>query len=176
MRIASKLLPRVRKTVREPFTRFARTGPSKPNDLGTLQAISGNFLGNFRSFQAVRRHKKKANFYRAHAKGVVQQRTLLRRVLETGFEKVLRRILRRCLAVCLQGGRVLRRVLRRGSKKGLSRRHLEGRNTPFREYDPVGVRPILLSNKRLRVVVPTFRLSVDSCVVDRVKLIATDKN
>ena len=24
---------------------------------------------------------------------------------------------------------------------GLSRRHLEGRNTPFREYDPVGVRP-----------------------------------
>ena len=39
------------------------------------------------------------------------------------------------------GRRVLRRVLRRGSKKGLSRRHLEGRNTPFREYDPVGVRP-----------------------------------
>ena len=35
----------------------------------------------------------------------------------------------------------MRRVLRRGSKKGLSRRHLEGRNTPFREYDPVGVRP-----------------------------------
>ena len=30
----------------------------------------------------------------------------------------------------------------KGSKKGLSRRHLEGRNTPFREYDPVGVRPI----------------------------------
>ena len=42
----------------------------------------------------------------------------------------------------LPGGRVLRRVLRRGSKKGLSRRHLEGRNTPIREYDPVGVRPI----------------------------------
>ena len=38
--------------------------------------------------------------------------------------------------------RVLRRVLRRGSKKGLSRRILEGRSTPFREYDPVGVRPI----------------------------------
>ena len=75
----------------------------------------------------------------------MQRRTLLRRVLrrvlETGFEKVLRRVLRRCLAMCLQGGRVLRRVLRRGSKKGLSRRHLEGRNTPFREYDPVGVRP-----------------------------------
>ena len=35
------------------------------------------------------------------------------------------------------GRRVLRRVLRRGSKKGLSRRHLEGRSTPFREYDPV---------------------------------------
>ena len=38
--------------------------------------------------------------------------------------------------------RVLRRVLRRGSKKGLSRRHLEDRSTPFREYDPVGVCPI----------------------------------
>ena len=35
----------------------------------------------------------------------------------------------------LQGGRLLRRVLRRGSRKGLSRRHLEGRNTPFQEYD-----------------------------------------
>ena len=35
------------------------------------------------------------------------------------------------------GRRVLRRVLRRGSKKGLSRRHLEGRSTPFREYDPL---------------------------------------
>ena len=33
------------------------------------------------------------------------------------------------------------RVLRRGSKKGLSRRRLEGRNTPFREYDPIGMRP-----------------------------------
>ena len=31
----------------------------------------------------------------------------------------------------------MRRVLRRGSKKGLSRRHLEGRSTPFREYDPL---------------------------------------
>ena len=39
------------------------------------------------------------------------------------------------------GRRVLRRVLRRGSKKGLSRRHLEGRSTPFREYDPLGVCP-----------------------------------
>ena len=38
-------------------------------------------------------------------------------------------------------GRVLRRVLRRGSEKRLSRRHPEGRNTPFREYDPLGVRP-----------------------------------
>ena len=34
-----------------------------------------------------------------------------------------------------------KKVLRRGSKKGLSRRHLEGRSTPFRECDPVGVRP-----------------------------------
>ena len=37
------------------------------------------------------------------------------------------------------GRRVLRRVLKRGSEKGLSRRHLEGRTTPFREYDPLGV-------------------------------------
>ena len=42
----------------------------------------------------------------------------------------------------LEGRRVLRRVLRRVSKKGLSRRHLEGRNTPFQEYDPLGVRPM----------------------------------
>ena len=36
------------------------------------------------------------------------------------------------------------RVLRRGSKKGLKllRRHLEGRNTPFQENDPLRVRPI----------------------------------
>ena len=64
------------------------------------------------------------NVFRAHTNAGVQQRTLLRRVLrrvlETAFEKVLRR------------------VLRRDSKKGLSRRHLEGRST---EYDPLGVCP-----------------------------------
>ena len=60
-------------------------------------------------------------------------RRLLRRVLEIGFKKVLSRAFRRCVAV---GFRVLKRVLRRAlrrelkkSKKGLSRRHLEGRNT-----------------------------------------------
>ena len=51
---------------------------------------------------------------RSHAKGVVQQRALLRwvltRVLETGFEKVLGRVLRRCLAVGLNG--------KKGSEKG----------------------------------------------------------
>ena len=36
----------------------------------------------------------------------------------------------------LKGERVLRRVLRRGSKKGLSRRRVEGRNTPFRRVRP----------------------------------------
>ena len=46
------------------------------------------------------------------------------------------------------GRRVLRRVLRRGSKKGLSRRHLEGRSTHCREYDPVGVRPTLYNASR----------------------------
>ena len=80
----------------------------------------------------------------------MQQRTLLRRVLrrvlETAFEKVLSFLegfLEGVLQWVLMERRVLRRVLRRGSKKGLSRRHLEGRSTPFREYDPVGVRPIL---------------------------------
>ena len=79
----------------------------------------------------------------------MQRRTLLRRVLrrvlETPFEKVLRRVLRfleGALQWVLMGRRVLRRVLRRGSKKGLSRRHLEGRSTPFREYGPLGVCPI----------------------------------
>ena len=41
----------------------------------------------------------------------------------------------------VQGGRVLRMVLRRGSKKRLSRGHLKGRKTPFREYDLLRVRP-----------------------------------
>ena len=41
----------------------------------------------------------------------------------------------------LDGGRILRKVLRSGSKKGLLRRHLEGRNTSFEEYDPFRVRP-----------------------------------
>ena len=62
---------------------------------------------------------------------------LLRRVLR----RALRRILRRRLPVGLNGGRVLRRVLRGGSKKGPSRRHLEGRNVPFREYEPLRVHP-----------------------------------
>ena len=86
----------------------------------------------------------------------MQQRTLLRRVLrtvlETAFEKVLRRVLRRCLAVDLMGRRVLRRVLRRGSKKGLSRRRLEGRSTPFRKYDPLGVRPTQVDISQIRTV------------------------
>ena len=57
-------------------------------------------------------------------------------ILKEGFlEGVLRWALR--------GGWVLRRVLRRGSKKGFSRRHLEGRNTPFQEYNPLRVRPNL---------------------------------
>ena len=70
-----------------------------------------------------------ADFFvsRAHTKGVVQQRTLLRRVLrrvlEIAFEKVLRRILRRCLAVGLRGKKgfwagFLEGVLRRGFWEG----------------------------------------------------------
>ena len=74
-----------------------------------------------------------------HTKGVVQRLASKKgspKVLETRFEKVLRRVLRRCLQWVLKGGRVLRRVLRRGSKKGLSRRHTEGRNMPFRRVRP----------------------------------------
>ena len=65
--------------------------------------------------------------------------TPLRRVLETVFEKVLRRVLRdrRCLALGSRG----RKGIEKGSKKGPSRRHLEGRNSSFREYDSLGVRP-----------------------------------
>ena len=90
--------------------------------------------------------RKMVSAHRAHTKGVVQQRNLLRRVLrrvvETAFKKVLRRVLRRCFAVGFNGKKgFLRRVLRRGSTKGLSRRRLEGRSTPFREYNPLGVRP-----------------------------------
>ena len=52
----------------------------------------------------------------------------------------------------LDGKGVLRRVLRRVSKKGLSRRHLEGRNTLFQEYDPLRVR---LSKQRHVLPPPT---------------------
>ena len=58
--------------------------------------------------------KNLAIVHREHTKGVVQQRTLLRRVLrrvlETAFEKVLRRVLKRCLAMSF--------TRRRGSEKG----------------------------------------------------------
>ena len=65
------------------------------------------------------------------------------------------------LAICdfevaaIRVTKVLRRVLRRGSKKGFSRRHLEGGNTPFQEYDPLGARPKTwgLSNRWCRVCV-----------------------
>ena len=46
----------------------------------------------------------------------------------------------------------LSRVLRRGSKKGLSRRHLEGRNTPFREHDPLRVCPAVGQKAHFRCV------------------------
>ena len=36
----------------------------------------------------------------------------------------------------------VKRVVRRGSKKGLLRRHLEGKNTPCQEYDPLRARPM----------------------------------
>ena len=48
-------------------------------------------------------------------------RRVLRRVLDTAFEKVPRRVLRRCLAVGFRG--------KKGSMKGLSRRHLEKAET-----------------------------------------------
>ena len=60
------------------------------------------------------------------------QQRVLRRVLETAFEKVLRRALRRCLAVCFTRRKGFEKpLLRRGSKRGLSRRHLEGRSRLF---------------------------------------------
>ena len=64
-------------------------------------------------------------------------RGVLRRVLKIAFEKVLR--IEGVLQWALRSN--LRRVLRRGSKKGLSRRPWEGRNTSFQEYGPLRVRP-----------------------------------
>ena len=57
----------------------------------------------------------------------MQQDTLLRRVLRR-LSKL--RSLEKGLTGLVSWSGVLRRVLRRGSEKGLSRRHLEGRNTP----------------------------------------------
>ena len=82
--------------------------------------------------------------YRVHTNGGVQQLTLLRKGFLEGFSRLLSRRLydlQGFLEGVLQWAFMGRRVLRRGSKKGLSRRHLEGRSTPFREYDPLGVCP-----------------------------------
>ena len=58
---------------------------------------------------------------------------------------------------------------RGGCKKGLSRRHLEDRNTCFREYDPLRVRPILREAKpggvQTRDFSTCFRKGPD-CVTD----------
>ena len=51
----------------------------------------------------------------------------------------------------LSEGRGLRRGLRTGSKKGLWRRHLEGRNTSFQDYDPLRVRPISGLGEKLHI-------------------------
>ena len=60
-------------------------------------------------------------------------RRVLRSVLETAFEKVLKGFLEGVLQWVLEGGR----VLEKGSKKGLSRRHLQGGNTPFYSTTPL---------------------------------------
>ena len=46
-----------------------------------------------------------------------------------------------------------RKVLRRGSKKGLSRRPLEGGSTPFREYHPLRLRPTWVNTCRSTIQV-----------------------
>ena len=48
------------------------------------------------------------------------------------------------------GGSVLRSVLSRRPKKGLTRRHFEGRSTPFREHDPLRIRPMNPSKAEAR--------------------------
>ena len=68
-----------------------------------------------------------------------QTRTVWAQAIEAIGIPILRRVLRRCLAVGFRG-RQGSEKLRRGSKKELSRRHFEGRNTPCREYDPLSVR------------------------------------
>ena len=67
----------------------------------------------------------------------MQQRSLLRRVLRRVFETVVEKV-RRCLAMGFNGKKGSEKpLLRRGSKKGLSRRHLEGRSTPFQSTTPL---------------------------------------
>ena len=63
--------------------------------------------------------------------------------------RLLRRVLRRVLECAF--AKVLRRVLRRGSKKGLSRRRLEGRDTPFQEYEPLRVRPRIFTKDSRKI-------------------------
>ena len=82
-----------------------------PNIYVPFPALTGEGVGAKKSGMSF---ETQGNQTRAHTKGVVQQRPLLRRVLrrllETAFEKVLRRVLRRCLAVCF--------IRRKGSEKG----------------------------------------------------------
>ena len=65
---------------------------------------------------------------------------------------ILGTLLRSCLAVGFKGRKGSKRVPRRGSKKGLSRRPLEGRNKSFQEYDPPRLHPMSApkSNEALR--------------------------
>ena len=76
-----------------------------------------------------------------HAKGVVRQHSVLRRVPR----RVLGRVLRRGPAMGFTVKRVLKRVLRRGSEKEVSGRCLE---RPLGEYAPLGVHPKFCSRNQ----------------------------
>ena len=89
--------------------------------------------------QDLKFHTAEPKFFHSVTLGVAgPKRRLPRRVLEAAFEKLLKRVLRRCPAVGLEGGRVLRRALRRDFREGT----YEGRNTPFKEYNPLCVCPM----------------------------------
>ena len=63
----------------------------------------------------------------------------------------------------------MRRVLRRGSKKGLSGRHLEGRNMPYREYAPFACTlQSYIEGKRLQNILQWDRANVVDIVESQI--------
>ena len=131
---------------RPPVARNGILGPKNPKSV-TSRSVTWRCLILFRCCCFAKKPSLRNLFYGLFFLGRTPTRACNNAPFSEGFLEgfsSLRRVLKGVLQWVLMGRRVLRRVLRRGSKKGLSRRHLEGRSTPFREYDPAGVCPILV--------------------------------